>query len=273
MPSLPETKLFSVDMGRDAFCDCGRKAEVQFVITTTNKEAKRLAAEVKKVRKVGGKASDVVCGLCVANVISARGLFVSEVLRHSSIKFERVTDDTVCLDCGKSLPYGTWAHFHADSGRAICIECGVKRGWSDKSIASLSVKSLELRKELAALRRRIRVESDGLGLIEEKVALCQIGEGYKELEVQITATMAKLESYFGAVATPEERVVLQGLERSIHELQDLALSIKQEIDTRLFWLDKSDKKNRVAKAALEVEDEEVEQMRQAPGAGSEVPAR
>jgi hypothetical protein len=250
-------------------CDCGAKAEKQFVLSTGKGEAKRLAAEAKRARAAGGSAPDVCCGDCIAKRIAERGLFVTEELKHKPIKFERVTFNTKCLDCGKDLPFGYYAHFHADSGCAICVDCGVKRGWSDKAIAQNSAKLQELKADLAALRKRVKVESQGLFLIEEKVGLHQIGEGYNELEKQIEGALAKLQSYLFAVATPQEKALLQELEGEIRRLQDLAREIKLEFDARLFWLDKNQQKVKNAQAAMS--DEELEVLQQ--GSGSEVASR
>ncbi len=269
---LPSTKLYSVELGSGAFCDCGRQAETQFVLATGKGEAKRLAVEAKRARVLGSKAPDVCCGICIAKRIADQEFYVTESLKYSPIKFERVTMNLKCLDCGKDLPFGFWAHFHAESGCAICVDCGAKRGWSDKAIATNNAKLQELKAELAALRKRVKVESQGLYLIQEKVGLHQIGEGYNELEKQIEGAIDKLQSYFNSVATPEEKVVLQGLEREVRRLQDLAVSIKQEFDARLFWLDKNEHRVKTAQAAISQQDDEDQEMRQAPAAGSEVPS-
>ena len=275
MPNLPDTKLFAVDMGKDAFCDCGRQAETQFVITTGKGEAQRLGVEARKARKLKSKAPDVVCGLCVADMIAAKGLFVSEVLKYSPIKLDRVTFDLKCLDCGKPLPFGTYAHFHADSGQAICVGCGVKRGWTDKARANSTVKMLELREDIKALRKRYKIEAEGLYLLEEKVDLHQLAESYIELEKQILGAVSKLESYLQAVATPQEKAILEGLEREIHGLQDLALEISNEFKSRLFLLDKAERNRKMVQKIFETADaeteEELENIRQADAAQAEVP--
>lgn len=274
MTNLPETKLFSVDMEKDAFCDCGNKAEIQFVLTTGKGEAHRLAMEAKRARAAHSSAPDVCCGQCIAKKIVAKGLFVTELLKYSPIKFERITMDLKCLDCGRPLPFGAWAHFHSESGCAICVDCGTKRGWSDKAIATNNAKLQELKAELSALRKRVKIESQGLYLIEEKVELHKIGQNYGELEKLIEGTVAKIEDYFnhmGNLATAEEKTVLQGLAQEIRRLQDFALSIKQEFDARLFWLDKNEHKVKVSQAAMS--DEDLEALNDAPGNRSEVPSQ
>ncbi len=273
MAPLRENRLFSVEMGKGAFCDCGRQAETQFVITSGKGEAKRLAAEAKTARKLGSKAADVCCSLCIAQCIVVKGLFVTELMKYSPIKFDRVTFDVKCADCGRDLSFGTWAHFHAESGQAICVDCGAKRGWSDKSLAVNNVKQLELKAELSALRKRIKIEAQGLSLIEEKVDLCRFAESYNELEKQVLGAVAKLESYLNAVPCgSQEKAILQGLEREVQELHSLASTIKQEIATRLFWLEKVGKKNQIERTSLQDDDDELDKIRQADAAEAEVPA-
>ena len=267
---LPEFRLYSVDMGEGACCDCGKLAETQFVITSGKGEAKRLAAEAKRARAAHSTSPEVRCGQCMAQRIAARGLFVTEQLKYSPIKFDMVTLDLNCLDCQKVIKFGDWAHFHAESGCAICVDCGAKRGWSDKALAVYNAKMQELKVELAALRKRVKIEAQGLYLIELKVDLHQIGETYNELEKKIEGALARLWSYFNAVATPEEKVALQALEKEVRSLQGLALSIKQEFDVRLFWLDKTQAKVKTAQAA--VSDEDLDALRQAEGGQAEVPA-
>jgi hypothetical protein len=260
-------------MGKGSCCDCGKLAETQFVITYSKVEAKRLALEAKKARALGSKAPDVVCGLCVAKAIAAKGLFVSEVLKYSPIKLDRVTLDLDCLDCGKLLPFGTYAYFHADSGKTICVECGVKRGWTDKARATSSVKLLELKADIVACRKRFKIESEGLYLLEEKVDLHQLAESYIELEKRILGAVDKLESYLNAVATPEEKVILQSLEKEVQGLQDLALEISNEFKARLFLLDKAERQRKMVEKIFESADAVFEEeQRRAEKAQAEVSA-
>jgi valyl-tRNA synthetase len=173
-----------------------------------------------------------------------------------------------CCDCGRQAELQ-----FAITSSAVCIECGAKRGWSDKALAVYNVKVAEAKLVLSALRKRTKIESQGLSLIEEKVSLHQIGENYNELERHIEGAIGKLESYLNAVATPEEKAVLQQLEQEIHKLQDLAFGIEKEIDTRLFWLDKNERKVKLTQKAMESDDDDLEKIRQAEGSQSEVPAR
>ena len=261
-------------MPKGSFCDCGKQAETQFVITTGKGEAKRLAREASKARSIGSKAPDVCCGLCIANKIVAKGLFVSEVLKYSPIKLDRITFDGKCLDCGKPLPFGTYAHCH-ESGNVICVECGIKRGWTDKARALATVKLMELKEDIKALRKRHKIEAEGLHLLEQKVDLHQVTQNYKAIELQVTTTISKLESYLNSVATDQEKAILQSLEMEIPQLQDLLLEIKKEFDTRLFLMDRAERKHKMVEKVMDSADvafEEEQEQRFAEEAQSEVSA-
>ncbi len=246
---LPETKLYSVDMGKDACCDCGRQAETQFVVTTGKAEAKRLAAAARKARAAGDRASDLCCSFCIAARIVERELYVTEVMKHSPIKWERVTDDLACEDCGSPIAFGVQAHFHAASNRAICGLCGVRRGWSDNKVASDKVVAFELKETLATLRRKVGVEQQNLAVVEGKIALHDIGQSYLGLGGEISAAIARLNSFLGAVATSEERVILEEFKGEVIRLQNLALLIREEFEARLFFLDKKQEKVNLAYGA------------------------
>ena len=275
MPNLPETKLFSVDMGKGAFCDCGKMAETQFVIAKGKGEAKKLAAEAKRARVLGSKVSGVCCGLCVAKWISDKELFVTEVLKHSPVKWERIPIATECLDCGKDLPFGAWGHWHSDSGQAICGDCGVHRGWTDKTLANLQVKTAEIKADIVSLRKRYKTEVEGLYLLEEKVDLHQLAESYIALESKIVSTISKLESYLNAVATSEEKVILESLRMEIDVLQDLAQEVSNAFKVRLFLLDEAERKHKIVKKIFDSADAakeaELEELRQSEGGMAEVP--
>ena len=208
MPGLPESKLFAVSMGKDAVCDCGADAETQYCLAYGKKDASRLAAAAKDSRKAGDKAPDVACGSCIAGRIASKNLFVMEVMKHSPIKWERVTDDLKCEDCGEPILFGVHAHFHAASGRAICGSCGVRRGWSDSKVAKDSVVIFEQKETLKALRRRVGLEKQELAVLEGKKELHKIGEGYDGLGAELAKSIGLLNSFVDSLATPQEKQVL-----------------------------------------------------------------
>ena len=175
----------------------------------------------------------------------------------SEIKLARVPINTFCADekCGKPLPFGTWVHWHADSKKAICIECGTKRGWTDKDRANNIVKKLELREDIKALRKRQTVEADALFLLREQVDLHRLGERYLDLERQIIAVLSKVQSFLEKVATAEERKALQSVVDEVHVMQELQKEIQEQLESRLFLLERAERKKKPVQKVFE-EDEE-----------------
>jgi hypothetical protein len=162
----------------------------------------------------------------------------------SEIKLTRVPINTKCADadCGKPLPFGTWAHWHADSKQAICIECGAKRGWTDKDRANNIIKKLELQEDIKALRKQQKVEADALYLLREQVDLHRLGERSLDLEKQIVALMSKVNSYLSKVATAEEKAALKQVYEEIKGTQELQGEIWEQLESRLFLLEREERK-------------------------------
>jgi hypothetical protein len=115
-----------------------------------------------------------------------------------------------------------------------------------------------------------------LYLLEEKVDLHQLAQSYIELENKIVATISKLESYLNAVATGREKVILEGLEREINVLQDLAQEVSNAFKVRLLLLDEAERKHKIVKKIFDSADSareaELEELRHAEGSMAEVPA-
>ena len=259
-----DTKLFAIDAPKGSGCSCGANPQTMFVIANSKSEAKRLAKERKN-------PSDVSCGECMAKRIVAQGLVVADPssLKHSEIKLTRVPVDVRCCaeGCGKSLPFGTWAHFNADTGAAICVECGAKRGWTDKARAVSAVKMLELKEDIKSLRKRYKIEAEGLYLLEEKIDLHQVTQNYQELEARVNGALSQLQGYLTeGIASPHEAEILRGLEQKIHELQDVAGEIKREFDNRLFLLDRAERQRKMLQKVFEDSDAETEFQRAAESA-------
>lgn len=95
------------------------------------------------------------------------------------IKLVRVPIDTHCADpsCKRTLPFGSWAYYHADSEIAVCPDCGVKRGWSSKERANEIIKKMELQEDIKALKKQRKIEADALFLLREKIDLHRLGRG------------------------------------------------------------------------------------------------
>jgi DNA-directed RNA polymerase subunit RPC12/RpoP len=272
LAGLKEPRLFALKMSAKAVCSCGAAASVQFAIACSKAEANELKEKAIAARAMGEKVSDVACGVCVSNRIVKERLIVSDRLAGSSIKLDRVPFDTVCVDCGAKIPFGQYAHFHADSGQAICTACGAKRAWTEKDRAVHSVKMLEIKEDIKALHKRYVIEAQGLHLLEEKVDLHQVAQLYVELESKVTAAVFRLNSYLlQGLASPEETKILQELARLVPELLSMAAEIKRELDARLFLMDKAERTQKMLqKVFAEADSEAEEAQRMAEMAQSEV---
>jgi hypothetical protein len=181
------------------------------------------------------------------------------------IKLLRVPVGNVkCEDCKRDLPFGAWAHYQADSKKAICIECGVKRGWSDKDRAVNIIKKRELQEDIKALRKRQKIEADALYLLREQVDLHRFGERYLDLERQIHALMDTVQSFVDKVATPQEKDALQKVYKAVGDTQALQKVIQEELESRLFLLERSERRKKYVQKIIDDAEAEEEQEVEAP---------
>lgn len=160
------------------------------------------------------------------------------------VKLMRLPINTKCADkdCGKPLPFGTWAHYVKDSKEAICIECGAKRGWTDKDRANNIIKKLELQEDVKALREHKKRLSKEVFLMQERVDLHRFGERILDLEKQSINIMAQVQSYFQHCATPEEKVSLQRVCDELQGNTELQKEIREQLESRLFLLERAERK-------------------------------
>jgi hypothetical protein len=158
------------------------------------------------------------------------------------IRLVRVPINTHCVDpnCKKSLSFGSWAYYYADSEEAVCPECGVKRGWSSKERVNQIIKELELREDIKALKKQRKIETDALYLVREKIDLHRLGERDLELEKQILKLTSTVEDYLRKCATSEEKEILQNVLRVIRETQDLQKEVREQVQSRLFLLERTE---------------------------------
>lgn len=162
------------------------------------------------------------------------------------VKLVRVPIDTHCADpdCKRSLPFGSWAYYHADSEMAICPDCAVKRGWSSKERANEIIKKLELQEDIKALKKQRKVEVDALFLLREKIDLHRLGERDLELEKQIVEMTSLVQEYLRKCAGPEEKGLLQKVRDTIQGAQELQKEIRDHVQSRLFLLERTEQKRR-----------------------------
>ena len=162
------------------------------------------------------------------------------------VKLVRLPLSTKCADpeCGKPLPFGAWAHYNPDAEQAICIECGVKRGWSDKDRANNIIKKLELQEDVKALRERKKIEANALYLLKEQIDLHRLGERDLDLEKQILELQSRANEYLQKIATPEEKASFQQFRNTIEEAQKLQKEIREQVESRYFLLERKERKQK-----------------------------
>ena len=156
------------------------------------------------------------------------------------IKFMRIPVTGVkCEGCSEDLPFGAWAHYQPDSKKAVCIDCGAKRGWTDKERAMQLIRKRELQEDIKALRARQKIEADALYLLTQQVDVHRFGECWLDLDRQLHKLMDTVRSYLDKVATPEEKDALTKVFDAIRETQELQKEVSQELEMRLYLLDRS----------------------------------
>jgi hypothetical protein len=162
------------------------------------------------------------------------------------VKLVRLPLSTKCAgpECGKPLPFGAWAHYHPDTQQAICIECGVKRGWTDKDRANNIIKKLELQEDIKALRERKKIEANALYLLKEQIDLHRLGERDLDLEKQILELQSRANEYLQKIATSEEKTTFKQFKNTIEEAQKLQKEIREQVESRYFLLERKERKQK-----------------------------
>jgi len=165
------------------------------------------------------------------------------------VKLMRSPIDTHCGDCKKEIAFGIWVYYQTDSGDAVCVECGVKKGWTSKQRVNQIVTALELKEDIKALRKQSKIEADGLVMLKDKIDLYRLGERDPELEQQITKLISVVEDYLRQCASVPEKEGLSNVFKAIEECQELQKEIREQVERRLF-LDRNIVKKKKAQAAI-----------------------
>lgn len=174
------------------------------------------------------------------------------------VKLMRSPIDTHCGDCEKELPFGIWVYYNTDSGDAVCVECGVKKGWTSKQRVTQIVTALELREDIKALRKQSKAEADALVMLQDKIDLYRLGERDPDLEQEIMKLMRVVEDYLKQCGSVNEKEGLAQVFDAIKDCQALQKEIREQIESRWVMMDRRAAKKKKAQAAIppaEVEDE------------------
>lgn len=158
------------------------------------------------------------------------------------IKLMRSPIDTNCLDCRISLAFGIWIYYNAETGDAICIKCGSKRGWSSKQRVKNLIKKLELQEDIRTLRSQRKLELEKLLVQRREISIIDLAARDVEIEQQILDLMDSAKDYLSHVGSPEERSALEGLFKEIRKNQELQKEIREIIHTREFFIERKKKK-------------------------------
>ncbi len=150
-----------------------------------------------------------------------------------SVRLARVDCDTRCLGCNELILYGTYAYVSSNSADAICINCGVERGWSDKQLVNKLVQSLELRRSIGALKKQQKVALDDLMRMKQEVQVYGLARKHSEVENAIVKTVGLVESYLLVCGSASEKEFFEQLQHQLVDLQGLQSRIEEIIDVEL----------------------------------------
>jgi len=158
------------------------------------------------------------------------------------VQLMRCPIDTVCGDCQKSLFFGVWVYYNADTGDAICPECGVKRGWTSKQRVKQLIKALELKTDIVALRRQRKIESTKLMILKQQINMHKLGERDLDIEKGIIELMDTVQDYLHHCGTEKEADAFNQMLNAMRQNQELQKEIREEINNWMFLIGKEKKK-------------------------------
>jgi hypothetical protein len=168
-------------------------------------------------------------------------------MSEEPVKLQRMPVSTNCSDCGCKLPFGVYAWWIVDQEQAICIEDGVKRGWSDKARARTLVKILEEKQDLKALHEEIKVATEHLSLVKKEIDLFTLGKNDEVLEQKNLALIELVNDYIRHGANENEKKALGDMLNEIEENKKLQHEIREQVQSRWFILSQVKKRKPIPK--------------------------
>lgn len=108
--------------------------------------------------------------------------------------------DTTCADCKKRIKFGETVFYHPTTG-ALCLECGVKRGMTDKARVRKLLALYELKQDKKALKQEIESGIEKLLQVRgqyEKVRLELLNSG------ELTQMIEQYKRYINATGGSAE---------------------------------------------------------------------
>ena len=157
------------------------------------------------------------------------------------IKLMRIPINTNCADpkCNKHINMGAYAYFLPETNDTICIECGTKRCWTSKQRANLIVQELEIREDLKALKKQRKIDSEDLLHLKEQIDLYKLELREFAIEKQAIKLITLIDDYLKNVGSPAEKALFDKAVKTIEECRDLQKEVKEQVDARLFMLDRT----------------------------------
>lgn len=159
-----------------------------------------------------------------------------------SVKLMRCPIDTNCANpkCPNDLPFGVWVYYNSKSSEALCIECGIKRGWMSKQRVKQLIRRRELQEDIKALGKQRKIEADTLVLLMEKIDLHRLGERDLDLEKQIVKLMKTVQDYLKHCGTPKEKEALDKVFDVIRQTQELQRDVRSHVQNELYRIERKD---------------------------------
>jgi len=183
------------------------------------------------------------------------------------IKLMRIPINTNCADpkCNKLINMGAYAYFLPATNDTMCIECGTKRGWTSKQRATLIVQELEIREDLKALKKQRKIDSEDLLHLKEQIDLYKLELREFAIEKQAIKLITLIDDYLKNVGSPAEKALFDKAVKTIEECRDLQKEVKEQVDARLFMLDRTALlRKRKALIATPLDDAEEPQQEEDP---------
>jgi hypothetical protein len=156
------------------------------------------------------------------------------------VKLMRSPVETVCNDCNIEIHFGVYCYFNEETADAVCVDCGVEHGWSDKQRVKLLIKKKELNLDIKALRRVRELESRELARIKRKVKIFRLAETHIQIEQDYLNLSDKVESYLNKCGTAEEKETFKKVFEAAEKVLETQKAVDKEVFDQLYLLDKEE---------------------------------
>lgn len=209
----------------------------------------------KKYFRIPDKLADAIERDAKDRAFASENDYITKSLEHflkckrtSSLegpKLMRSPIDTHCADpeCKTSIRFGAWCYYHPETG-ALCLECGVKRGMSNKHRVKQLIESFELKEGLSALKKEVKTVLQDLSDIKQHIDLYKLGERHTQLQEQKEKLYNMIDDYLKNVATQDETKAITQMQQAIFETTKLQEEIREKIRKGLLERMKQKKKKK-----------------------------